>query len=417
MKYDIQYIRNQFPATKRTVNRLPVAYFDGAAGTQVPQRVVDKMSDYLLNHNANKYGYYATSLETEALLSEARQTIADFLGCSMEEVSFGASSTANTFFISQAIVRDLNPGDEIVITDLDHECNRSPWLTLEERGMVVKSVEIDKEKYILKIEDFASKITPRTKVVAIGHASNAIGTINDVKTVIEMAHAVGALTVVDSVHNAAHNPIDVKIIDTDFLICSGYKFFGPHIGILYTKGDVAKNLRTLKPIPNDDVPPVKFEVGTDNFESICGAAEAVKFIADIGAMSEDNVMTEFEGMEKRRRNIVAGMLAIEQYENELLKYLDTELRQIPELTFYSVPPGYPKTPTIAFSVKNKNSADICKHLAQKGIFVANGHFLATELIINILRLGDIGGPVRVSLAPYNTMLEVERLVEGLKESL
>ena len=417
MKYNIQYIREQFPAITRNVNGLPVAYFDGAAGTQVPQRVVDKMSDYLLNHNANKYGYYATSLESEALLSEARQTIADFLGCSMEEVSFGASSTANTFFISQAIARDLNPGDEIVITDLDHECNRSPWLTLEERGMVVKSVEIDKETLILKMEDFASKITPRTKVVAIGHASNAVGTINDVKTVIEMAHSVGARTVVDSVHYAAHKPIDVKATDTDFLVCSGYKFFGPHIGILYTKSDVAKNLRTLKPIPNDDVAPLKFETGTDNFESICGVAEAVEFIADIGAISENDVITEFEGLEGRRQNIVAGMLAIDRYENELSEYLDAELRQLPELEFYSVPPGYPKTPTVAFSAKHKTSADICKYLAQKGVFVANGHFLATELIINVLKLGDIGGPVRVSFAPYNTMVEVERLVEGLKEIL
>lgn len=417
MKYDIQYIKNQFPATKRTLNGFPVAYFDGAAGTQVPQRVVDKMSDYLLNHNANKYGHYATSLESDELLNGARQTIADFLGCSMEEVSFGASSTANTFFISQAIVRDLNPGDEIVITDLDHECNRSPWITLEERGMIVKSVKINKEKYILDMEDFASKITPTTKVVAIGYASNATGTINDVNTVIEMAHAVGALTVVDSVHYAAHKPIDVKAIDTDFLICSAYKFFGPHIGILYTKNDIANNLRTLKPIPNDDIPPVKFETGTDNFESICGAAEAVEFIADIGVMSEGNVITGLEGLEERRRNIVAGMLALDKYENELLRYLNTELRKIPKLTFYSVPEGYSKTPTISFSIEGKNSADICKYLAQKGVFAANGHFLATELIINILRLEEIGGPVRVSFAPYNTMEEVERLIEAVKESL
>ncbi len=414
MKYDISYIREQFPSLKREINGFKAAYFDGAAGTQVPQKVVDKISDYLIHHNANKYGFYATSLETHELLDHARETMALFLGCERDEISFGYSSTTNNFMISQAIARDLKAGDEIVITDLDHECNRSPWIALEDKGVVIKSVKIDKDQLILDMDDLAHKITDKTKVVAIGYASNGIGTINDVETAVKMAHEVGAYTVIDAVHYASHKPIDVKKIDTDFLFCSAYKFFGAHLGILYTKSDVAKKLKTLRIIPNEDVSPGKFETGTPNFAFACGAAQAVEFIADVGVRHESHLMDQLDGIEGKRRNIVAGMLSFEEHEDRLSKYLVERLRNISQIKIYAAPNGYSKTPTVSFTIQGISSEDICKALAKKGLFVANGHFLAFELIVNTLGLGN-DGVVRVSFAPYNTQEEVERLIQAIEE--
>lgn len=415
MRYDVKYVREQFPATKREINGFPVAYFNGAAGTQVPQRVVDKMANYLLYHNANKYGYYATSIETKELVMEAKEIIGDFLGCSADEVSCGYSSTTNNFLLSQAIARNLKPGDEIVITDIDHTGNRSPWIALEERGIVIKSVKVDAEKLILDMKDFASKVTPKTKVAAINWASNGCGTISDVKRMIEMAHSVGALTVVDAVHYAAHRPIDVKEIDTDFLLCSAYKFFGPHLGVLYGKKEVMLKLPTLRVLPIPDDFPEKFETGTPNFEAICGTAEAINFIADIGEMYEENFVSELEGLKGRRRNIVAGMLAIDEYEEKLSKYLSNQLRKIPGIKIYTVPEGHPHTSTISISMEGKDSAELCKYLAEKGIFTASGNFWAVQLIDKVIGLKDKGGVVRLSFAPYNTMQDVERVVKAIKD--
>ena len=354
MQFDVNYVREQFPALRREHNGLPVIILDGPGGSQVPKRVVEKINDYLYNHNANEHGFFATSMETDKLLSNARKTYADFFGCSPEEVAFGTNSTTNNFMLAFAIMRDLKPGDEIVITDMDHLCNRSPWMMLKERGIVVKSVAVDPEKCIIDMEDLAQKLSPKTKVAAFNYASNAIGTISDVKNMIEMAHEVGALTVVDAVHYAAHGPIDVKDIDTDFLLCSPYKFFGPHVGVLYAKKEVMEKLRTIKvDSPDISEPPLKFQTGTPTFELLCGAAEAVEFIADIGSKYEEYFTEKLEGLEGRRRHVVAGMLAIDEYEEPLAKQLRTELDKIDGVKVYGPPEGHPRTSTVSFTLERK----------------------------------------------------------------
>jgi cysteine desulfurase family protein (TIGR01976 family) len=414
MKFDVQYIRQQFPAMERTINGYPAAYLDGPGGTQVPKRVVDKVVDYLYNHNCNIHGAFATSIETDAMILDARKTFADFFGCSWEEVSFGANSTTINFNLAHALARDLKVGDEVVITDIDHEANRGPWEILEERGIVVKNVKVDLDKCIIDMDDFAAKLTPKTKVAAFNYASNGVGTISDVKKMTKMAHEVGALTVVDAVHYALHGPIDVKDIDCDFLFCSAYKFFGPHVGVLYAKKEQMEKLRTIKVGEQEDWAPLKFETGTLNHEGIAGAAEAVEFIADIGAKYEGDFVAELAGMEGRRRNVFAGMLALEAYEQPIAEYFIAELEKIPAVKIYGPPKGYPRTSTVSFTVAGKTPREVAEYLGQKGIFVWDGDFFATKLV-KVLGLRQSGGLIRVGLAPYNTMEEIERTIDAVKE--
>jgi cysteine desulfurase family protein (TIGR01976 family) len=414
MKFDVQYIRQQFPAMERTINGYPAAYLDGPGGTQVPKRVVDKVVDYLYNHNCNIHGAFATSIETDAMILDARKTFADFFGCSWEEVSFGANSTTINFNLAHALARDLKVGDEVVITDIDHEANRGPWEILEERGIVVKNVKVDLDKCIIDMDDFAAKLTPKTKVAAFNYASNGVGTISDVKKMTKMAHEVGALTVVDAVHYALHGPIDVKDIDCDFLFCSAYKFFGPHVGVLYAKKEQMEKLRTIKVGEQEDWAPLKFETGTLNHEGIAGAAEAVEFIADIGAKYEGDFAAELAGMEGRRRNVFAGMLALEAYEQPIAEYFIAELEKIPAVKIYGPPKGYPRTSTVSFTVAGKTPREVAEYLGQKGIFVWDGDFFATKLV-KVLGLRQSGGLIRVGLAPYNTMEEIERTIDAVKE--
>lgn len=414
MKFDVQYIRQQFPAMERTINGYPAAYLDGPGGTQVPKRVVDKVVDYLYNHNCNIHGAFATSIETDAMILDARKTFADFFGCSWEEVSFGANSTTINFNLAHALARDLKVGDEVVITDIDHEANRGPWEILEERGIVVKNVKVDLDKCIIDMDDFAAKLTPKTKVAAFNYASNGVGTISDVKKMTKMAHEVGALTVVDAVHYALHGPIDVKDIDCDFLFCSAYKFFGPHVGVLYAKKEQMEKLRTIKVGEQEDWAPLKFETGTLNHEGIAGAAEAVEFIADIGAKYEGDFAAELAGMEGRRRNVFAGMLALEAYEQPIAEYFIAELEKIPAVKIYGPPKGYPRTSTVSFTVAGKTPREVAEYLGQKGIFVWDGDFFATKLV-KVLGLRQSGGLIRVGLAPYNTMEEIERTIDAVKK--
>lgn len=414
MKFDVQYIRDQFPAMKRMINGYPATYLDGPGGTQVPQRVIDKVVDYLINHNANIHGAFATSMETDALIVDARKTFADFFGCLWEEVSFGHNATTINFKLAHGLARDLKPGDEIVITDIDHEGNRGPWEILEEKGFVIKSTKLDLENCIIDMEDFAAKLTSKTKVVAINYASNGVGTISDVKKMVKMAHEVGAVTVVDAVHYALHGPLDVKDIDTDFLICSAYKFFGPHIGVLYAKKNKMENLRTIKVKEQEDWAPLKFETGTLNHEGIAGAAEAVEFIADIGAKYESEFMKELEGLEGRRRKVVAGMLSLESYEQPIAEYFIEALNNIPGLKIYGPPQNHPRTSTISFTLQGKTPKEVAEYLGEKGIFVWDGDFFASQLV-RVLGLRERGGLVRIGLAPYNTMEEIERTIEAIKE--
>jgi len=415
-KFNIDYVRNQFPCLCKTVNGLPAAFLDGPGGSQVPRRVVDKISDYMFYHNANAHGCFATSEETMDLQREARETLAAFFNCNAKEVVFGESSTTNNFKLVSALARDMKPGDEVIITDIDHESNRSPLRTFEERGIIVKSVKIDLDTYTLDMEDYKSKLSPKTKVVSINWAANANGTITDVKPMIKMAHEAGALTIIDGVHYAAHKPIDVKDIDTDFLVTSAYKFFGPHMGVMYAKYEVLEKIRTLRVLADDNtMPPEKIENGTPNFEHICGCAAAVDFIADVGEKHEQYFSKELSGLTGKRRSIVAGMLAIDAYEEPMAKKLRTELGKIKGLKLYTSPEGFPKTSTVSFTIEGRNSHDIALFLANRGIFVWDGDFYAIEITNHVLKLEDRGGLLRIGLAPYNTIEDIDRTIEAVQD--
>lgn len=415
-KFDIDYVREQFPCLCKTVNGLPAAFLDGPGGSQVPRIVVDRIADYMFYRNANAHGCFKTSLETMELHREARETVAAFLNCKPEEVAFGESSSTNNFKLVLALARDMKPGDEAIITDIDHESNRSPLRTLEERGIIVKSVKIDLNTYTLDLEDYKSKLSDKTKVVAINWASNATGTVTDVKTMIRMAHEVGALTIIDAVHYAPHKVMDVKDIDTDFLVCSAYKFFGPHMGVLYAKGEVLDKVRTIRVLADDNTEiPEKFETGTPNFESICGVAGAVDFIADLGARHEQYFAEELKGLTGKRRQIVAGMLAIDAYEEPMAAKLRSELRKIEGLTLYGPPEGYNRTSTVSFTIKGKNSHEIAEFMAERGLFVWDGDFYAIEITNMVLKLLEQGGLVRIGLAPYNTMEDIDRTIQAVKD--
>ena len=415
-EFNIDYVREQFPCLCKTVNGNPAAFLDGPGGSQVPRRVVDRISDYMFYRNANAHGCFLTSEETMGLHHEARETLAAFFNCRPEEVAFGESSSANNFKLVLALVRDMKPGDEVIITDIDHESNRSPLRTLEERGIIIKSVKIDLSTYTLDMNDYKSKLSKNTKVVAINWASNATGTVTDVKTMIAMAHEVRALTIIDAVHYAPHKVMDVKDIDADFVVCSAYKFFGPHMGVMYAKGEVLEKVRTIRVLADDNTMiPEKFETGTPNFESICGCAGAVDFIADLGSKHEQFFEEELKGLTGKRRQIAAGMLAIEAYEEPIATKLRTELRKIDGVTLYGPPEGYERTSTVTFTIAGKNSHDVAVFLAERGIFVWDGDFYAIEITNIVLKLAEQGGLVRVGLAPYNTMADIERTIQAVKD--
>jgi len=414
-KFDVDSIRKQFPACQRIHNGLPVAYLDGPAGSQVPARVGNKITDYLFHHNANEHCQFDTSRESDRLYDEAREVFADFFGCEAGEVAFGHASTQNNFNLAFAIGRDLKPGDEIIITDMDHRCNRSPWLALRERGIIVKSILVDKKTQQIDLEDLKAKLSPKTKVAAFNWAANALGTISDVKTMCAMAHEVGAITVVDAVHYAAHCPIDVKLIDTDILICSAYKFFGPHLGVIYIRKEILKKIEFYNAQTEDLTGIRKFQFGTPPFELICGAAEAVKFIASIGEEYSEYFTAELEGLEGRRRDIVAGYLAIGKYEEPMAAYLRAELRKLPGITVYGPAEGQPRTPTVVFTIDGKRPIDVCKILGDQGIYTWDGDFYAVEVVNDTLGLKDAGGLIRIGIAPYVTMQDIERTIKAIQE--
>lgn len=415
-KFDSDWLREQFPCLSKTVNGNPAAFLDGPGGTQVPRSVVEKINEYLYYHNANSDGAYVTSVESDALFWKAREAMADFLNCRPEEVSFGANSSANNFLLAFGLLRSMEPGDEVIITEIDHEGNRSPWRILADFGIVVKCVRVDPETYTLDLEDYKAKLSNRTKVVAVNWASNATGTITDVKTFIRLAHEVGALTVVDAVHYAPHKWIDVKDIDTDFLICSAYKFFGPHIGVMYAKAEVGEKVKSIRVLANDNTDiPGKFEVGTLAHELACGAEAAVDFIARIGELHEQYFIEELKGLTGRRRFVVAGIMAIDAFEEPLAQKLRKELSAIPGVKVYSAPEGVPKTSTVSFTAEGINSHDIAVFLADRGIFVWDGDFYAIHIVNHVLGLSGQGGLVRIGLAPYNTPAEIDRIIESVRE--
>jgi len=415
-KFKVDEIREQFPALSKTVNGIPAAFLDGPGGTQVPRRVVEKINDYLYYRNANSHGVFKTSVESDHLYWQAREVYADFFNCSPEEVAFGANTSSNNFKLALGLVRTMKPGDEVLITDIDHEGNRSPWRTLEDFGIIVKSVKINTDTITLDFEDFKAKLSDKTKVFAVNWAANSCGTISDVKKFIDEAHKFGAITVVDAVHYAPHRPIDVKAIDADILLCSAYKFFGPHYGVMYVKKSVGDTIKTVRVIADDNTEmPFKLETGTPAMELAAGAAEAVEFIADIGRNHEEFYAEELKGLSGRRRYVVAGMMAIDEYETGLAVQLRTELAKLPGLKVFGPKSGHPRTSTVSFNIEGVNSNEVAKYLAEKGLFVWDGDYYAIETITNVLKLEASGGLVRIGLAPYNIQSEIDRTIQAVKE--
>jgi cysteine desulfurase family protein (TIGR01976 family) len=398
-------IRAHFPALQRQHNGFPVAYFDGPGGTQVPRQVAEAITDYLFHHNANTHWAYPTSAETDALLTEARQTLADFFNCAPDEVSFGANMTTITFHIARALARGFDnpwgPGDEIVITELDHHANNAPWQALaKERGVTIRTVRMLTETGQLDWDDLASKLNDNTKVLAIGAASNALGTINDIKRAVELAHNVGALVYVDAVHYAPHELVDVKDLDCDFLTCSAYKFYGPHIGVLYGKRELLETLDVPKLDPAPNEAPERLETGTQNHEGICGAAAAVNFLASFA-----------EGA-TRREQLRKTFAILHERGHALLKRLWEGLHAIDSVTVFGPGPDEARTPTVSFIVNGIPAEEVTKQLVERGVFTSHGDFYAMTVIE---RLGQTEhGVVRAGCACYTTAEEIERLLDGVR---
>jgi cysteine desulfurase family protein (TIGR01976 family) len=396
-------IRAHFPALERVYNGHAVAYFDGPGGTQVPRAVVAAMNDYLYHHNANTHWAYPTSAETDALIERARAALADFLNAGPAEIAFGANMTTLTFHLSRALGRQLNAGDEIIVTELDHHANVAPWHALErERGVVVRMVKMQTETGQLDWEDFAQKLNKRTRLVAVGAASNALGTITDVRRAAEMAHAVGALMFVDAVHYAPHVLTDVRALDCDLLACSAYKFYGPHIGVLWGRRDLLDALDFPKLIPAPDEAPERIETGTQNHEGMLGAAAAVDFLA---ALAPDGP--------SRRARLQTAFAELHARSASLVQQLWAGLAEVDGVTLYGPTPDVARTPTVGFTVRGVTSTDVARGLTERGLFLSHGDFYAAT-IIERLGLGA-EGLVRAGCACYTSGDEIARLIDGVRE--
>jgi cysteine desulfurase family protein (TIGR01976 family) len=413
--FDVAALRREFPALDRQQAGRPVAFLDGPGGTQVPQRVIDAVVGYYRDSNANADGAFTTSERSDAIATEAHAAVADFLGAgSPDEIKFGYNMSTLTLAIGRSIGATLGPGDEIIVTTLDHEANVSTWKAMAaDRGVTVHQVDIHEDDVTLDLEDLESKLGPRTKLVAVGYASNAVGTVNPVKEIVARAHEVGALTYVDAVAYAPHGPIDVRALDTDFLVTSVYKWFGPHLGALYGKAEVLDRLPVFKVRPAHD----RFETGTQSFESIAGTLAATDYLRDVGRAYGD--VTGAAGAadaSERRRELVAGMTAIVAYERELVTRLIDGLQRIKGVDLHGIadPARFEhRVPTVSVSIGGVHPRAAAEALGRDGIYVWDGDFYATGLIE---RLGkaESGGVLRIGLVHYNTADEVDRVLAALE---
>jgi cysteine desulfurase family protein (TIGR01976 family) len=412
---DLTYIRSQFPSLSQAVNGQPAVFMDGPGGTQVPQRVTDAVSNYLRRDNANTGGAYATSRRTDAMIADARGAMGDFLHCGADEVIFGPNMTTLTFAMSRAIGRELKPGDEILLTRLDHDANVSPWLAMaEDRGLTIRWVDFNDEDCTLDMQDLASKINKNTKLVAVGYASNAVGTINPVKEIVRLAHKVGALAYIDAVHFGPHGLIDVAALDCDFLACSTYKFFGPHMGVLYGKREHLKRLRPYKVRPNTNAIPNCWEWGTLNHECIAGISACVEYLADLGRRTRPEAKA-------RRAAIESAYGAIHEHERALLQRMVVGLKQIPGVKIYGItdPDRFDeRCATLAVRVDDgkpgHSPVELASQLGERGFFTWDGNYYA----INVTEHFDVeksGGFLRIGLVHYNTVEEVDRFLSSLRE--
>jgi cysteine desulfurase family protein (TIGR01976 family) len=414
----VEEIRQRFPALERVQEGQAVAYFDGPGGTQVPREVVEAMADYLYHHNANTHWAYPTSAETDELLERARESLADFLGAASSEIVFGANATTLGYHVSRTLGRMFEAGDEIVITELDHHANVAPWQALErERGVRLRVVRMNTETFAVDWDDFEQKVSERTRLIAVGAASNALGTLTDIARARRLANDAGAYLFVDAVHYAPHQLTDVRAIGCDFLVCSAYKFYGPHIGALFCRRELLETLPFPKLIPAPDYAPEVAETGTQNHEGICGAAAAVDFLASLAqapsASLEQGASTSLTQGSSRRERLRASFDALHARGAALTRLMWEGLSGIEGVTLYGPAPAAPRTPTVAFTVGGVTSTDVARRLASRGLFVSHGDFYAAT-VIERLGLGE-EGLVRAGCACYTSREEVERLIAGVGE--
>ena len=397
----LQSVRASFPALGRVEGGHPAAYFDGPGGTQVPAMVADAVRDYLLHHNANTHWAYPTSAETDAALAGARERLADFLNDGPDEVAFGANMTTLAFHAARALGRGWGPGDEIVVTELDHHANVAPWQAVaRERGVTLRMAKLDTGRGVLDAADLAAAIGPRTRLVAIGAASNALGTISDVATVAALAHQAGALVFVDAVHYAPHVLADAPALGADLLACSAYKFYGPHVGVLYVRRDLGGALDVPKLAPAPDSMPERLETGTLNHEGIVGAGAAVDFLASLGSGAT------------RRARLAETFGWLHARGTALLERLWSGLASVDGVRLYGRPPGEARTPTVAFTVRGRTTEAVARKLAAEGVFVSHGDFYAAT-VVERLGLGA-DGLVRAGCACYTSEDEVDRLIDAVR---
>ena len=395
-------IRSHFPALERVHNGYPVAYFDGPGGTQVPRYVVERMGDYLYHHNANTHWAYPTSAETDAAIEHARAVCADFLNASPTEIAFGNNMTTLTLHLSRALSLNYESGDEIVVTELDHHANIDPWRRLAvERGVTIHTVRMDTTTGQLNWDDLERFVGSKTKVLAIGAASNALGTINDLAAAIKLGHDAGALVFVDAVHYAPHMLIDVRELDCDFLGMSAYKFYGPHTGVLYAKRTLFERIDFPRLVPAPDYAPENAETGTQNQEGMVGTAAAIDFLASLGKGTE------------RRENLANVFHEIHARNSRLFERLWAGLSSLARVALYGPTPDAARTPTLSFTIEGCTSTDAARRLAEKGLFLSHGDFYAATIV---KRLGlEPEGLIRAGCACYTTEEEIDRLVVGVKE--
>lgn len=410
-----EQIRKQFPSTQRRHNGYPVAYFDAAGGTQTPRVVVDAVADYLLNHNANTHWEYPTSHETDAIIESARHTFADFLNAAADEIVFGPNTTTMIYHLSRALGRTMGPGDEIVTTELEHHANVAPWQALEvEHGARLRISQMDPETGQLDWNDFERLVTKKTKVVAFGAGCNALGTVNNFHGAVELAHSVGALVLVDAVHYAPYFLCDVKEMDCDFLTCSAYKFYGPHVSVFYGKKHLLESIDFPKLQPAPDSAPERAEMGTQNHEGIAGASAAVEFYASlVRGTGVPPVNLAQDARATRRDALRTSFAGLRAHSAPQVLRLWEALSSINGVRLYGPPPHVERTPTVSFIVKNVASTEVARRLSELGLFASHGDFYAQTVVD---RLGlQPEGLVRVGCACYTSDEEIERLIEAVQQ--
>jgi cysteine desulfurase family protein (TIGR01976 family) len=408
---DINWVRAQFPSLKLTVGGQAAAFLDAPAGTQVPQRVIDAFREYFETSNANTVGQFLTSRRTDEMIAAARTAMADLFNCTSDEVFFGPNMTTLTFAVARGIGRDLKPDDEIVVTTLDHDGNVAPWRALEDIGVVIRQVDIREADCTLDMDDLRRKITSRTKLVAAGYASNAVGTINPVAEIVRLAHDAGALAFIDAVHYAPHGLIDVGALNCDFLACSPYKFFGPHMGCIYGKRELLMRFRPYKVRPAPAYLPDRWETGTQVHEGLAGVTAAIDYLADLGRRSDSAAPAA------RRAALVSAYRTIRQHEMALATRMIAGLLEIPGVRFYGISDPLrfnERCSTVAVRVKDLTPLACAKFLGDRGIFTWDGNYYALNLTER-LGVEQTGGLLRIGLVHYNTAEEVDRLLAAMRE--